>query len=98
MTVTGKGRHTAAASTAFTDDGRWSASLWAGMTTTARSKTRPGPLTAELALVAEQVVEVVRMVLLLLEDLLHQPARGRVGVADPADDLLVAGDDDPLSD
>ena len=77
MTVTGNGRRAAAVSTAFTDDGRWPASLWAGMTTTARSKSRPGPFTAEPALVAEQIAESVRMLLLLLEDLLHQGASVR---------------------
>jgi hypothetical protein len=82
MTATGKGRQAAAVSTAFTAVGRWSASLWAGMTTAARSKSRPGPFKAGRALVAEQVVEVVGMLLLLLEDLLHQPARGRIGVAE----------------
>jgi hypothetical protein len=55
----------------------------------------PDPPPALLPSVAEQVVEIVGVLLFLLEDLLHQPPRGRIGVADPWDDLLVAGAYDP---
>src|SRR5205823_3530698 len=57
---------------------------------------RPAAASGTARIAAEQVEDVVGVLLLLGEDVLHQPPGGHVGVAKPSDDLLVCGDHDPL--